>query len=85
MDSFRKHLQYAEKMDYQAWYVVGIIAEACRVAGLVFQPPTWSEHENEWWADCHQNGGWSTSPAEAALLAVAAYLSANPVTPERKD
>ena len=65
------------------WDIVGRIATACKSIG--FWSPCWKPSVKQWSCRVYDMPRWSKadSPAEAAILAVASYLSANPTTTEK--
>ena len=69
------------------WIILGIVAEACRAISVRFtfaylcEAKMWTSRVGRLVDDCR--GDSHDSPAAAAILAVAAYLSANPTTTEK--
>ena len=95
-ESFGRHKDgwWSDGVRVSEWDVVGFCAASCRKAGLGFVIG-WSAHGSGHYLAqvCFDNGKYppihyqkySTRPATAAVMALSAYLSANPMTPERKE
>lgn len=71
----------------EEWFVVGIVAEACKAARIEFDTPEWDVVDNEWL--CSTGGRFTElwgmdvqSPAHAAILALSAYLVSKEQTHE---
>lgn len=90
IESFRKHMIYSKVMDYQQWYVVGILAEACQKQGIRFQTPMWDVVKKQWYVECGSckstiQWEWNDNPAYASVSAVAQHLANKDVAVEIEE